>query len=146
MTSISRRRFLQSGAACAAAAALPQRIWGYSLPWPPGIELYTVKDALAKDLTGTLKQLSAMGYKVAESYHFEGFSAKPVRAALDEAGLRCPAAHVSLNGPEPDSAFEETHILGAHYAISSTLRPGHSHGGGGRGNPPRKRIGRRHRL
>ncbi len=125
MITISRRKFLQGGAAAILAASLNRELWAFPPGFPPGIELYTVKDALQKDLIGTLRQLRAIGYEVAESYHFQGFSAVPVHEALEEVGLKCPAAHLSLNGPDLGPAFEEAHILGAHYAVSSTLRPGH---------------------
>ncbi len=130
MTLVSRRKFLQQGSAAAAAAALissfPQKLWANPLGLPIGIQLYTVKDALQNEVNGTLKQISTIGYKEVEAFHYPGYDAKSLRTALDGLGLKCPSVHLSLNGPDLGPMFEQAHILGAHYAVSSTLRPGHA--------------------
>jgi len=44
------------------------------------------------------------------------------RIALDEAGLKCPSAHLPLGSDDLSPIFEDAHTLGAHYAVSSMLR------------------------
>jgi sugar phosphate isomerase/epimerase len=84
-----------------------------------GIQLYTVKDALQNNVSGTLKQLRAIGYTIVESCRFKGYDAGALRAAIDEAGLKCPSSHLPMNGPDLGSALAEAHILGANYVVSS---------------------------
>lgn len=126
MSGISRRRFLQRGGQAAAAAALmtglPRTLWADPLGLPIGIQLYTVQDAVAKNVPGTLKRLRAMGYHEVEAFHYAGYNARTLRAAVDAAGLKCPSVHLDLNTPELGPAFEEAHVLGAHYAVSPNLR------------------------
>ena len=70
MQGISRRSFLKMASASAGCAAL----WN-SAPWlmadplgpPLGLQLYSVRDILPKDYEGTLKQLSAIGYREVEA-------------------------------------------------------------------------------
>jgi sugar phosphate isomerase/epimerase len=96
-THISRRSFL------AIAGALPfaARLGAAGSSVPVGIELYTVRDALAKDLTGTVRAVAKMGYQVVEFYapylEWTLEQAKSVRKVLDDTGLKCHSTH--NNGP-----------------------------------------------
>ncbi len=56
-----------------------------------GIQLYTLRNELAKDAIGTLKQVAAAGYKQVELYGFP--DAKPMIEAAQEAGLQTNSAH-----------------------------------------------------
>jgi hypothetical protein len=60
---VTRRSFLVSTAALPVALAAQQ---GSSIPI--GLELYSVRDNLAKDLPGTLQAVGKMGYQVVEFY------------------------------------------------------------------------------
>src|ERR1039458_5654250 len=60
---------------------------------PVGLELYSVRDQLEKDVMGTVRAVTKMGYEVVEffaPYHdwTEDFT-KQVRALLDDLGIRC---------------------------------------------------------
>lgn len=62
---LSRRRFLASTTAATYGGALALRglIAGATpLSLPLGLQLYSVRDQLAKDYEGTLKQVAAIGY------------------------------------------------------------------------------------
>lgn len=52
-----------------------------------GLQLYTVRDALAKDLPGTLKKLAAIGYKYVELPGFNDVSPAEWDKQLKAAGL-----------------------------------------------------------
>ena len=131
---ISRRKFLQVGTAAAITIPYLPRLSAEPLGKPPGIQLYTVADALQADVPGTIHKLSKMGYREVESFPYQGFNAKSLRSALDEAGLSCPSCHLALNQPNLDPLFEQAHILGAHYAVSSILQPpGSARSSGGHG-------------
>src|ERR1044071_1901394 len=61
-----------------------------------GLQLYTLRNEMGKDFTGTLEKVAAVGYKEVE---FAGyFDRKPqeVKATLDKLGLASPSVHVSL--------------------------------------------------
>src|ERR1700746_2863829 len=94
----TRRKFMATGAL---------------LPWPPpppeekaapsanaipvGLEMYSVRDALAKDPTGTVRAVAAMGYRGLEFYApyfaWTEAQAKDMRKLLDELKIRCFSTH-----------------------------------------------------
>lgn len=97
MTGYSRRGLLGAmGAAGAAVALLP----GVSVArtakagWMPGLQLYTLGDAPAKDLDGTLRAVARIGYRAVELPGDYGKSPADLRRAITAAGLVCPAIHV----------------------------------------------------
>jgi sugar phosphate isomerase/epimerase len=137
LNSISRRNFLAlSGAVPAvmlAQAALPGA-FAASLPaggdasagatpkkYPIGLELYSVRTELARDLPNTLKTVSKIGYEVVEFYApYYGWSlsyAKDVRTLMDDLGLRCYSTHNHIESFTPGDgmgkAIELNQILGA---------------------------------
>jgi sugar phosphate isomerase/epimerase len=126
MHSLSRRKFLVTtgavGAGAFAASLLPRAAWAGPMGLPVGIQLYTVGKPMAEDTPGTLKQLHEIGYREVESAGGGKHTAKELRGLLDDAGLVCPSAHLQLTGDELDAQFEQAHVLGAHYAVSSVLR------------------------
>ena len=84
-TTVSRRSFLAlAGAlpfALKASAAAQAKV-------PVGLELYSVRDELTKDLTGTVRAVAKMGYEVVEFYSpyfaWTPELAKSVRTVLDD--------------------------------------------------------------
>lgn len=61
------------------------------------VQLWSVKDAVAQDFEGTLKQLKAMGFQGVEfAGNFGAYAndAKGLKAFLDQTGLKASAAHV----------------------------------------------------
>jgi sugar phosphate isomerase/epimerase len=100
-TDLSRRTFLaMAGAAPFAASLLAQ---GKKVP--VGIELYSVRGELTKDLKATVTAVAKMGYEVVEFYSpyysWTPEAARDVRKLLDDLGIRCPSTH---NGPQAISA------------------------------------------
>src|SRR5450432_3311242 len=104
---MDRRTFIGS----VTAAALMTRLgWAASLHRIEkiGLELYTVRDALAKDFEGTLAQVAKIGYKEVEfaGYfaHVPDFNPSPkrTREILNVDGLTAPAAHVPYSALSPE--------------------------------------------
>ncbi len=124
MKTQSRRRFLTSaGAAAVGAAVVPRSAWATPMGLPVGIQLYTVGKPLEDDPAGTLKQLHAIGYREVETAGIgKKTTAKEMRKLLDDAGLKCPSAHLPLTEPDLGPLFEQAKTLGATYAVSSVLR------------------------
>ena len=63
---------------------------------PIAVQVYSVRDAAEKDLAGTLKGLSEMGYKGVEFAGTYGHSAEDVKRMLADAGLVCFSTHIAL--------------------------------------------------
>ena len=125
MRRISRRTFLQTASASAVGAALwsnlPQ-LMANPLGLPIGLQLYSVRDILPKDYEGTLRQLSALGYREVEAAGFFNRSAAEVKQAMDRAGLRCVSAHYSLKDllPKMDEIIAYGKDLGLNYIVCAS--------------------------
>ena len=121
MARLDRRSFLAlSGAA--AAASFTKFANAAPKPYPPGIQLYAVRDELAKDAPGTFLALQKIGFQEVESAGYGKYTAQDYKKFADDAGIKIPSAHVNLNNPPDMSAvLSEVNGLGAHYATSSTL-------------------------
>src|SRR5438445_261977 len=120
MQSFSRRQFLGAGAALA-AAALSRRLPANPMGKPVGIQLWTVNDTLKHDPAGTLNKLGKIGFQEVEGAGLVGLAPKEFRRLLDNAGLRCPSAHLQFDMDNLGKAFDEAHVLGASYATASSL-------------------------
>jgi sugar phosphate isomerase/epimerase len=114
---LSRRTFsLSLAAACLARAASAA-----PLGIEPGIQLYTVGDALRADTPGTLKALRAIGYRKVQTAGLGRYSAREFRSLLDDAGLTCAACHFGFGSGDNGALFESTNILGASFTGSGGL-------------------------
>lgn len=120
----SRRQFLiraGSAGAAFAVAGLSRTLSANPLGKPVGIQLWTVNDTLQHDPAGTLNKLAKIGFKEVEAAGFAGLQPKQFRKLLDDAGLRCPSAHLQFDMDNLSKAFDEAHALGASYAAASSL-------------------------
>ena len=112
---ISRRSFLALSATASFGLVAPA-----AKKVPVGIELFSVRDELAKDLPATVRAVAKMGYEVVEFfspyYSWTPDYAKQVRKQLDDLGIRCPSTHNGANAFTADGlskAIELNQILGA---------------------------------
>lgn len=122
----SRRQFLiQSGLGVAALASygLPRQVRANPLGKRPGIQLYTIREALRADPAGALQRLRQIGFVEVESADYGSLTAKQYRGLLDDAGLSCPSTHLRFDVDNLGRAFDYAHALGAEYAVSSIMRP-----------------------
>ena len=113
---VSRRDLLTLIGATAArgAAAGKDKFTG-----PLGLEIYSLRRELAKDMPGTLTQVRRFGFKEVEVPGLYGLSAREFRAQLDKAGLRCTAMVAQdeqLRG-HFETAVKDARTLGAQYVI-----------------------------
>jgi len=97
---ISRRKFLQTGSVLTAAGLINMN--GLFARGPKlksyGIQLWTVKNELAKDPQGILKQLSSFGYTQIESFEgskgmFWGMSAPDFKKYAEDLGMKAISSH-----------------------------------------------------
>src|SRR3954467_1403947 len=119
---LSRRGFLAAAAAAPLAFSSPA---GKNLP--VGLELYSVRDEMTKDMPGTVRAVGKMGYQVVEFYspylQWTPDVVKEARKAMDDVGLRCNSTHngpVSFSGDGIDKAIEYNKILGAKYIVMAS--------------------------
>ncbi len=99
-----------------------------------GVQLYSVREEMKNDPSGTLKQLAGMGYKNVEHANyvdrkFYGYSAKEFKKLLSDLGLKMPSGHTVMK-PEHWNAqkkqfsdawkqtIEDAATVGQKYVIS----------------------------
>jgi sugar phosphate isomerase/epimerase len=120
MSSTSRRSFLKTSAAVAAAASIASRgLSAAPLGVPIGLQLYSVRELLPKDFDGTLSKLAAAGYVEVEAAGYYGRTAAQFRHAMEQAGLRCVSTHHAMAQLRPhlDEYIEYAHNLGLSYIV-----------------------------
>ena len=71
-----------------------------------GIQLYSVRDAMEKDMAGTLEKIASLGYKYVEFAGFFGHSANDVKEMLDKTGLICSGTHSPWTDLRPSKIAE----------------------------------------
>lgn len=69
------------------------------------LQLYTVRDETARDFTGTLRSVAAMGYRAVEFAGYGDLPAAQLRDLLDETGMRAASSHVRF--ARLDEALDE---------------------------------------
>jgi sugar phosphate isomerase/epimerase len=115
--SFSRRSFLATLAAAPLVSAASKNV-------PVGLELYSVRDQLAKDLMGTVKGVAQMGYQGVEFfspyYNWTTDQAKEIRKLMDDLKIKCYSTHNGLKSLSPegiDKAIELNTIIGSKYIV-----------------------------
>ncbi len=112
MHPISRREFLRTASSTAALGALlstgTRILRAAPLGMPIGCQTWPVREMIAKDLRGTLKQLAAAGFQSIElcspvGYADSGFAGlakfkgSELRGILHDQGLTCVSSHFSMD-------------------------------------------------
>jgi sugar phosphate isomerase/epimerase len=138
---ITRRKFLtQTSALLAGSLMLPGLAKAKSPGYKMGLQLFSIRDALANDLVGTLKTVASWGYQDLETYGF-GFEdityykmkAIDFKRVLDDLQLTTTSGHYDLfrylNKTEDDlkryvdQCIEGAHAVGHHYITWPWLDP-----------------------
>lgn len=111
MSTISRRKFCKTAAGFAAAAGLLSagvaELHANPLGLPIGCQTWPVRDMIAKDFPGTIKQLAEAGFQTVElcspaGYADSGFaglakySGVELRRILADAGVTCVSSHFTM--------------------------------------------------
>ena len=102
-----------------------------------GIQLYSVRDDMAKNPLSTLTALSKMGYQYVEHANyinrkFYGWTAKEFKKVLNDLGLKMPSGHTVMAAKHWDNSskdftkewkytVEDAAILGQSYVISPSI-------------------------
>jgi len=112
MSAISRRTFLKNAGATASAASFlaaagALRLRANPLGMPIGCQTWPVRDMIAKDFPGTIKQLAAAGFQTIElcspvGYADSGFAGlaaykgAELRKILNDAAVTCVSSHFGI--------------------------------------------------
>jgi sugar phosphate isomerase/epimerase len=111
MSAISRRKFCKNAAAQAAAVGLLSgwalKLRANPLGLPIGCQTWPVREMIAKDFPGTIKQLAAAGFQTVElcspvGYEDSGFAGlakytgAELRRILSDAGVACMSSHFGI--------------------------------------------------
>jgi sugar phosphate isomerase/epimerase len=111
MWAISRREFVQGAATCAAAGFLSSgvlKVRANPLGMPIGCQTWPVRESIAKDFPGTIKQLADAGFQAIElcspagyaEYGFGGlakYKGGELRKILGDAGVSCVSSHFGMD-------------------------------------------------
>jgi sugar phosphate isomerase/epimerase len=89
------------------------------------LQLYTVREETARDMPGTLRRISEIGYPAVEFAGFGGENAEDLSNILDDLGLRASGAHVPFDSWEtdPGSVITDMHTLDCAHAILPMAPP-----------------------
>jgi sugar phosphate isomerase/epimerase len=107
-----------------------------------GLQLYTVRDAMGKDVPGTLAKVAQTGYTTVEgatytgTEQFYGMGPQAFKALLQQNGLNMPSSHYRVgedqaNGADVkgtllhdwDKAVEDAHTVGIQFMVCAWLSP-----------------------
>jgi len=112
MSAISRREFCKTATTSAAAVGLVSagvlNLHADPLGLPIGCQTWPVREMIAKDFPGTLKQLAAAGFKSIElcspagytEYGFGGlakYKGAELKKIINDAGLTCVSSHFGMD-------------------------------------------------
>ena len=128
----TRRTFLQQAAALTATGAFAPMSLAAQPRYKMGLQLYTIRDAMRRDVPGTLKRVAELGYQEVETYGFDpaglayyGLPARDFAQRLKDNGLTTPSGHYDLNkfptasddelNRYVDRCIEGAKLVGHHY-------------------------------
>lgn len=133
----NRRNFIKETGLLAASLALaPSLTKAFAKPKKPvGLQLYSLRDIIGKDVKGVIGQVAKAGFKEVETYgyspkekKFWGLSAKEFKTLLDDNGLYSPSGHFGVdnyiqsgNLDDIKAYIEASNILGSQYVVAPYL-------------------------
>ncbi|KLT65907.1 sugar phosphate isomerase/epimerase [Pedobacter sp. BMA] len=98
----SRRNFIKQASFAAGAALLIPSFAFDKASKNVGLQLYTLRDLLPKDVTGVIEKVAQAGYKEVETYGFSNgkfwnLTTKEFKSLLDANGLKAPSGHYGMD-------------------------------------------------
>ncbi|MCX6216188.1 sugar phosphate isomerase/epimerase [Spirosoma sp.] len=137
-SNITRQQFLKMGALAASAALMPQLDVFAATSKKVGLQLYTLRDLMAKDPEGTLRKVAQLGYKEVEPFgysdgKFFGKTPKEFAALIKELGMTAPSGHYTTGKTMPKMkgtltndwkrAVDDAAAIGQKYMVCAYLFP-----------------------
>ena len=104
---------------------MPSRLFADPLGKPIGLELYTLRDQLTKDLLGTMKLVAGIGYKEVELYDLYGKTPVEFATILKDNGLAAPSGHYMTKHLKSnwEKHTEDAKTIGLEYMVNAILDP-----------------------
>ncbi len=125
MVKLSRRQFVKVGGATAALASLgvlnrcaSKQESTSSIP--VGVQLYSVRSEMQKDVPKTLEAMAGIGFQGVEFAGFFDYAAQDLKRLLDANGLQCCGSHTPITDlaeDKIDATLEFNKTLGNPYII-----------------------------
>ena len=84
-----------------------------------GIQLYGVRNSMAEDFEGTIRQIAEMGYEYVEFAGYHGRSSEQIKEILNKYNLKCISVHQGLDffDENPDEKCEFLKNFGVKYNV-----------------------------
>ena len=130
----TRRDFLTQAGLASAAMLVSPAILQAATPSKIGIQLYTLRDELPKDVRGVITKIADAGYKQVETFGFDkktgywGLNSNQFSALLKQHGLTTPSGHYDCNSFFRDGSMDDlnayievAHKTGQQYIIVPSL-------------------------
>jgi sugar phosphate isomerase/epimerase len=122
-----RRDFIRTAAlgTLAISAGFSESLFASPYGKPLGLQLYTLRDQLEKDVAGTIQQVGKIGYKEAEIYSLYGKSAVEFTKILSDNGIAAVSGHYMLKDVKENwnQKVEDAKTLGLKYMVNAILQP-----------------------
>ena len=126
MKTTNRRQFIQQTGLLSAGLLFSADEY-FKLNKNVGVQLYTLRDQVFKDVRGTIQKVAAIGYKEVESFGYNngkyfGLTAKEYADLLKENNLTHPSGHYGMgNIATWDKAVEDAVTAGQKYMVIAYL-------------------------
>ena len=91
------------------------------------LQLYTVREETARDMPGTLRRISEIGYPAVELAGYSGLTPQDLKTILDDLGLRTSGVHVPFDSwkSNPETVLADMHALDCSHAVVPMVPPEH---------------------
>lgn len=92
---------------------------------PTALQLWSVRDEIARDFAGTVAAIAKIGYTGVELAGYGNLDARGAKAALDAAGLAVASMHVPLAAlrTEPERVLAEALMFGTRHLVVPWIPP-----------------------
>lgn len=125
---MNRRNFIKNSALLAAAANFSfTQTWGQSLPL--GVQLFSIRNYVNKDLESTMAKVAEIGYQYVEpagynrqNHTIHGKSPKIFADVLSVNNLKAISAHAQFSLAEADACLDDFATLGVKYLVCPSAR------------------------
>jgi len=89
------------------------------------LQLYTVREETARDMPGTLRRISEIGYPAVEFAGYGDLSPGELRTILDDLGISASGAHVPFDSwqTDPEAILTDMYTLDCVHAIVPSAPP-----------------------
>ncbi len=123
---MKRRDFIKSTSLLAGTTFLPFNKLKASGGKAIGLQLYTVREDIKKDLVGTLKKVAAIGYKNLElagygNGKFYGKSPEEFKKITGDLGMTVKSSHTGVSNERIDKIIDDALELGLEYVVMPSL-------------------------